>query len=142
MSLPLSVFGIALAAAGLCVLFQKSSPAFAFLLSLGAAVILMFRVGAAAAELLAGLHRLGGDTRGTGGFFETGLAGQAGGTAFSCLLRCTGLTLLTDYTRSLCEEAGAESLGWCVGLAGRCLILAAAWPLLEEIGQRIWSIAG
>lgn len=82
---------------------------------------------AAAAELLAGLHRL---------------AGQAGGTAFSCLLRCTGLTLLTDYTRSLCEEAGAESLGWCVGLAGRCLILAAAWPLLEEIGQRIWSIAG
>ena len=39
MSLPLSVFGIALAAAGLCVLFQKSSPAFAFLLSLGAAVI-------------------------------------------------------------------------------------------------------
>ena len=127
MSLPLSVFGIALAAAGLCVLFQKSSPAFAFLLSLGAAVILMFRVGAAAAELLAGLHRL---------------AGQAGGTAFSCLLRCTGLTLLTDYTRSLCEEAGAESLGWCVGLAGRCLILAAAWPLLEEIGQRILSIAG
>ena len=127
MSLPLSVFGIALAAAGLCVLFQKSSPAFAFLLSLGAAVILMFRVGAAAAELLAGLHRL---------------AGQAGGTAISCLLRCTGLTLLTDYTRSLCEEAGAESLGWCVGLAVRCLILAAAWPLLEEIGQRIWSIAG
>ena len=94
---------------------------------LGAAVILVFRVGAAAAELLAGLHRL---------------AGQAGGTAFSCLLRCTGLTLLTDYTRSLCEEAGAESLGWCVGLAVRCLILAAAWPLLEEIGQRIWSIAG
>ena len=49
--------------------------------------------------------------------------------------------VLTDYTRTLCEEAGAESLGWCVGLAGRCLVLAAAWPLMEEILQTIGSIA-
>ena len=40
------------------------------------------------------------------------------------------------------EEAGADSLAWCVGLAGRCLVLAAAWPLLEEILQRIGSMTG
>ena len=43
---------------------------------------------------------------------------------------------------TLCEEAGAESLAWCVGLAGRCLVLAAAWPLLEEILQQIGSMTG
>ena len=67
---------------------------------------------------------------------------RAGGDAFSCLLRCTGVILLADYARALCEEAGAESLAWCTALAGRVLVLAAAWPLLEEIGQKIGSIAG
>lgn len=50
--------------------------------------------------------------------------------------------LLTDYARTLCEEAGAEALAWCTGLSGRVLALAAAWPLLEEIGQRIGSLLG
>ena len=127
MSLPLSVFGIALVAAGLYALFQKTAPTFALLISLGAALVLMVRIGAALSTVLVGLHQL---------------ERQAGGEAFSCLLRSTGIALLTDYTRALCEEAGAESLSWCVGLAGRCLILVAAWPLLAEIGQRIGSIAG
>lgn len=72
----------------------------------------------------------------------TKLEQRAGGDAFSCLLRCTGVILLADYAHSLCEEAGAESLAWCTALAGRVLVLAAAWPLLEEIGQKIGSIAG
>lgn len=127
MNLPLSVFGIALVAAGLYALFQKNAPTFALLVSLGAALVLLMRIGEALSTVLVGLHQL---------------ERQAGGDAFSCLLRSTGIALLTDYTRALCEEAGAESLAWCVGLTGRCLILAAAWPLLAEIGQRIWSIAG
>ena len=40
------------------------------------------------------------------------------------------------------RRGGAESLAWCTALAGRVLVLAAAWPLLEEIGQKIGSIAG
>lgn len=75
-------------------------------------------------------------------FGLTKLEQRAGGDAFSCLLRCTGVILLADYAHSLCEEAGAESLAWCTALAGRVMVLAAAWPLLEEIGQKIGSIAG
>ena len=71
---------------------------------------------------------------------KTGTAGRR--RRLSCLLRCTGVILLADYAHSLCEEAGAESLAWCTALAGRVLVLAAAWPLLEEIGQKIGSIAG
>lgn len=127
MSGAVSLFGILLVAAAVYTLLQKTSPTFALLLSLGAAAVLLVWVGTALETVLSGLHQL---------------ERQAGGVAFSCLLRCTGIALLTDYARTLCEEVGAESLAWCAGFAGRCLILAAAWPLLEEIGQRIWSIVG
>ena len=90
-------------------------------------MVILVRAGTAIQTALSGVVRL---------------AGQAGQDSFACLLRSAALILLTDYTRTLCEEAGAESLAWCVGLAGRCLVLAAAWPLLEEILQRIGSIAG
>ena len=62
--------------------------------------------------------------------------------AFSCLLRSAGILLLADYVRTLCEEAGADALAWCAGLAGRCLVLAAVWPLLEQIFQTIWGLVG
>ena len=89
--------------------------------------MILVRVGAVFRSVLLGVARLGE---------------QAGGAAFSCLVRSAVIFLLTDYTRTLCEEAGADSLAWCVGLAGRCLVLAAAWPLLEEILQRIGSMTG
>jgi len=123
MSAAVAVFGIALLAALLYAVLEKQAPAYALLLSLGAALV---RAGTSIRTVLSGIARL---------------AGQADSGAFSCLVRSAAIVLLTDYTRTLCEEAGAESLGWCVGLAGRCLVLAAAWPLLEEILQTIGSIA-
>ena len=127
MSLLLSCLGIAILAAVLYTLFQKSAPSFALFVSIAASLILLVRVGTAAQTVLAGLARL---------------EQRAGGDAYGCLLRCTGIVLLTDYARTLCEEAGAEALAWCASLAGRLLVLAAAWPLLEEIGQRIGSVLG
>ena len=123
MSAAVAVFGIALLAALLYAVLEKQAPAYALLLSLGAALVLLVRAGTSIRTVIARL------------------AGQADSGAFSCLIRSAAIVLLTDYTRTLCEETGAESLGWCVGLAGRCLVLAAAWPLLEEILQTIGSIA-
>ena len=83
-----------------------------------------------------------------GGTFRSVLEGvallgqQTDKQAFQCLLRSTGILLLADYTRPLCKERGAEALGWCAGLAGRCRGLAAVFPLLEEVCQRIWGLAG
>ena len=111
MSAAVAVFGIALLAALLYAVLEKQAPAYALLLSLGAALVLLVRAGTSIRTVLSGIARL---------------AGQDDTGAFS---------------RTLCEETGAESLGWCVGLAGRCLVLAAAWPLLEEILQTIGSIA-
>lgn len=121
------MLGLAVMGAVLYTLFQKSAPAFGLFVSMGAAVLVLWKISTAAQTVLAGL---------------TKLEQRAGGDAFFCLLRCTGIILLADYAHSLCEEAGAESLAWCTALAGRVLVLAAAWPLLEEIGQKIGSIAG
>ena len=109
------------------VLLQRYSPAFALLLSLGAAVWLLLRLAQPLRGVLQAMVQLGQRTN---------------AQAFSCLLRSAGILLLADYVRTLCEEAGADTLAWCAGLAGRCLVLAAVWPLLEQIFQTIWGLAG
>ena len=96
------------------VLLQRYSPAFALLLSLGAAVWLLLRLAQPLRGVLQAMVQLGQRTN---------------AQAFSCLLRSAGILLLADYVRTLCEEAGADTLAWCAGLAGRCLVLAAVWPL-------------
>lgn len=127
MNTPISALCVAVVSAALVALFQKQQPAFALFVSVAASLVLLAKVGGAAQNVLAGLAQL---------------EQAAGGDAYGCLLRCTGIVLLTDYARTLCEEAGAEALAWCAGLAGRVLALAAVWPLLEEIGQRIGSLLG
>ena len=124
MSTSVSILGAAVVFAAAQLLLRKDSPSYAFLLSIGAAVFILLRLGTAAQDLMRGVWAL---------------SRRVDGTAFSCLLRCAGILLITDYARTLCEEAGADSLAWCTGLAGRLLVLAAAFPLLEEICQRIWG---
>lgn len=127
MSTALSVAGLLAAVAILNVLLQKYSPGYALLLSLATALCLLLRLGAAVQSVVQGVELLGQRTD---------------GQAFSCLVRSAGILLVTDYARTLCEEAGADSLGWCAGLAGRCLVLAAAFPLLEEVCRKLWGLAG
>ena len=127
MSAAVPVLTALLLAAFAGILLQRYSPAFTLLLSLGAAVWLLLRLAQPLRGVLQAFVQLGQRTN---------------AQAFSCLLRSAGILLLADYVRTLCEEAGAESLAWCAALAGRLLVLAAAWPLLEEIGQRIWSVLG
>lgn len=123
----MALMASALFLAAVSVILQKSSPAFALFLSVAAAVFLLWKAGQAVQTVLRGFALLGERTN---------------GQAFSCLIRCTGILLLTDYTRTVCEEAGAASLGWCVGFVGRCFMLSAVWPLLETIFQTIWGLAG
>ena len=126
MSTAFSILGAAAVFALLQLLLRKHTPSYAFLLSIGAAAFVLMQLGTMVQDLLQWL---------------TGLLRRAGGEEFSCLLRCAGILLLTDYARTLCQEAGADSLAWCAGLAGRVMVLAAAYPLLEEVCQKIWGLA-
>lgn len=117
---------VILFAAAAQMVLQKYAPLFGLLFSVGAALVLLVRLGTAVQTILQGVRLL---------------AQRTDGQVFSCLLRCAGILLLTDYLRTLCEEAGADSLGWCTGFAGRCLVLAAAFPLLEEVCRKIGGLA-
>ena len=121
------LMGLLVCVAVLAALLQKQAPVFAFLLSIAAALFLMLRLAAMAQTFVQGILLLGRRTD---------------GQAFDCLMRCAGILLLTDYARQLCEEAGAQSLGWCAGLMGRCLVLVSAWPLLQTVCQKIWGMTG
>lgn len=126
MSTSFSILGAVVAFAAAQLLLRKDAPAYAFLLSVGAALFVLLQLGVAVQELLRNV---------------LAFSRRVDGPAFDCLLRCAGILLLTDYARTLCEEAGADTLAWCAGFAGRCLVLAAAFPLLEEICQKIWGLA-
>lgn len=123
----LPTLGLAVLAALVYGLLNKVSPAFGLLFSLAAGVFVLVRLVLVLQGVVEGI---------------AALAGQVDGQAFGCLLRCAGILLLTDYARTLCDEAGAESLAWCTSLAGRVLMLAAIWPLLEEVCGLIWELTG
>lgn len=123
----LPTLGLAIAAALLYGLLRKSAPAFALLLSLAAGLVILARLVFWMDGILAGL---------------TVLANRVEGIAFTSLLRCAGVLLLTDYACAVCREAEAEALAWCTAFAGRILTLAALWPLLEEVCEMIWKLTG
>lgn len=121
------VLGAALVAAVAYAALQKVSPAFALVLSAAAAAVMLLRLSVSVQSALRAVYEL---------------SHRADSEAFGCLVKCAAILLLCDYARALCEEAGAESLAWCTSLAGRCLVLAAAWPLLSEAAKRIWELTG
>lgn len=127
MSTPFLLVGAAGVLAIVHLLLQKYSPVYAVLFSVAAGGFLLLQLVPSAKTILHGIVLLGQRTD---------------STAFSCLLRCTGILLVTDYAGALCRETGAESLGWFVDLAGRVFVLAAAFPMLEEVCQKIWGLAG
>lgn len=52
---------------------------------------------------------------------------------FACLVRAAGIALVAQTAQDLCKDAGMTAMGAKVELAGRCLILLAALPMLEQV---------
>lgn len=123
----LPVLGLTAAVALLYGLLHRSAPAFALLLSLAAGLVVLARLSLDLQEMVLAL---------------TALAGRVEGAAFTSLLRCAGVLLLTEYACTVCKEAEAETLAWCTAFAGRVLTLAALWPLIEEVCEMIWELTG
>ena len=97
MSTSFSILGAVVVFAAAQLLLRKDAPAYAFLLSVGAALFVLLQLGVAVQELLRNV---------------LAFSRRVDGPAFACLLRCAGILLLTDYARTLCEEAGADTLAW------------------------------
>ena len=89
MSTSFSILGAVVVFAAAQLLLRKDAPAYAFLLSVGAALFVLLQLGATVQELLRNV---------------LAFSRRVDGPAFACLLRCAGILLLTDYARTLCEE--------------------------------------
>ena len=110
------MLGLAVMGAVLYTLFQKSAPAFGLFVSMGTAVLVLWKISTAAQTVLSGL---------------TKLEQRAGGDAFSCLLRCTGVILLAGFplhSRWTSEEylRFLRQNGWTVR---KSAVLKASFPL-------------
>ena len=88
MSTSFSILGAVVVFAAAQLLLRKDAPAYAFLLSVGAALFVLLQLGVAVQELLRNV---------------LAFSRRVDGPAFACLLRCAGILLLTDYARTLCE---------------------------------------
>lgn len=114
--------GFALVAMVLVVLLRQYLPAYSMLALAGAVLILSAHFSAAAGPVLAWLEEL---------------SGFAGREEYICLMKAAGIALIAQNAQELCRDAGLGSLGYGVELAGRCLILAAALPLLRQVLERL-----
>lgn len=71
-----------------------------------------------------------------------GETGQTvGGDAFLCLAKAAGVLLCADWCRDLCRDNGLSAVAGCIDLAGRCLALAAAFPLFQTVYSTILGLA-
>ncbi len=64
------------------------------------------------------------------------------GEAFSCLAKSAGILLCAEWCGDLCRDNGLTAVGGSIGLAGRCLALAAALPLFQTVYSAIVGLAG
>lgn len=114
----LRIAALALVGGVLSLTLKRDQPAFAFLLSVcGAALVL----GAAAAQL----QPLFG--------FVQALAGYGQGQSVQCLLRVLGTALVAQLAVDVCRDAGMAAAASAVELCGRALALLQALPLLQTL---------
>lgn len=118
----LKAAGLALTAMVLVLFLRQYLPAYAMLGLAGAVLLLCVQFAAAAKPVLVWLEEV---------------SGLAGREEFACLLKAAGIALIAQNTQELCKDAGLGALGYGVELAGRCLILAAALPLLRQVLDRL-----
>lgn len=109
---------VAFVAAVLSLALKKDQPAYAFLVSVCAAVGLLAVVTQQVQPVIVWLQTLGGILPGQG--IET-------------LLRVMGIALVAQLAGDLCREAGMSAASTAVELCGRVLALLQALPLLQDL---------
>lgn len=109
---------IAFMAAVLHLTLKKQQPAYAFLVSICAALILLVSVAEQLSPTVQWLHSL-----------DEVFPGQGIG----CLLRVLGIAFVAQLAGDICREAGLLAAATACELGGRALALLQALPLLQQL---------
>lgn len=118
-----AVAGVAIVTVVLAVLLRPYSPVYALLASLAGTVVLLAWMLPYAAQALEWLEN-----------FSVYLRREE----FICLIRAAGIALVAQTAQDLCKDAGMTAMGAKVELAGRCMILLSALPMLQRVVD-VWG---
>lgn len=114
--LMLRIAALVLVGGVLSLMLRRDQPAFAFLLSVcGAAMVLAVMAGQLGPLLE----------------FVRSLSGYAQGQSATCLLQVLGTALVAQFAADTCRDAGMTAAASAVELCGRVLALLQALPLLQ-----------
>ena len=113
--------GVCLAAAMACAVIRPQRPELATAVSLAAGAAAMLGL---ALYLEASLPRLQA---------LKALAAGADDQTVNAILRCAGISVLSELAGQLCRDAGETALAGRVRLIGRVAILALCLPLAESL---------
>ena len=117
-----AVAGVAIVTVILAVLLRPYSPVYALLASLAGTVVLLAWMLPYAAQTLQWLENVSPYLR---------------QEEFLCLVRAAGIALIAQTAQDLCKDAGMTAMGAKVELAGRCMILLSALPMLRQV-ERVY----
>lgn len=109
---------VAFVASVLSLSLKKDQPAYAFLVSACAAVVLIGAVTQKVIPVVEWLQTLNGYLPGDG---------------MACLLRVLGIALVAQLAGDICHESGLTACATAAELGGRILALWQALPLLQEL---------
>lgn len=112
--------GLAVCAAVLIDLLRRYSPGYAVLASLACCALIVLLLADDIGALLAAVR-----------VFSQAAASDE----LACAFKAVAIALVSQMLQELCAEAGQPALAGRVDLAGRVLVLAAALPLLEKLGE-------
>lgn len=114
----LKLAAAAFVAVVLYLILKKEQPAFAFLVSAGAAAGLLLAAARQVEPLVGWLQLL-----------DATLPGQEAG----CLLRVLGVVLVAQLAADVCREGGMLAAATAAELCGRVLALMQALPMLQQL---------
>ena len=125
----MEIFGIgicALCAVLFAALVQKSNKEDALLISVVAAVVLLFVILQRAEPLVNELETL---------------SGSLGSSAVQLVLQAVGITVIGQAVSRVCKDAGESALAYTVDLAARVAVLLAALPMVGDILNFLSEVA-
>jgi len=61
---------------------------------------------------------------------------------FSVIVKIIAISYITEFTASICEDAGEKSIAAKVELAGKTAVFAAAIPVFASLIELLRSITG
>ncbi len=124
----IKIIGIAISAIVIIVIIKQYKPEFTVYISLIAAGLIIFLL----IDKVSGIVNL-----------LTNLANKMNGTSqefLKILIKITGISFLTEFAVSLCNDSGESAIASKVDLGGKVIIIAMSIPIISSMLETVLKI--